>query len=144
MKNILTKKSVFLIGIVGVALFFLIDYLDGIPFCRAYFDYWACGQSLEVIINTLSLFFSLLLFSLITYFLPEKVFRSWVHFAVWWTPLSMLLTSLTPNGGGSWGMPNVLDQEMVAFLTSALFITISLITIIVSFMRNRTKKGATL
>ncbi|MDE1919792.1 MAG: hypothetical protein KGH56_03855, partial [Patescibacteria group bacterium] len=40
------------------------------------------------------------LFSLITYFLPEAVFRAWARFTTWWIPLQILAVVLTPESSG--------------------------------------------
>lgn len=82
----------------------------------------------------------LLLFSLITYFLHEEVFRAWLRFAYWWVPLSIVLIFLAAgSSGGGYGMPNIFDQEFVAITLSGLFALISLILIIVKSLLLRGK-----
>ncbi len=83
----------------------------------------------------------ILLFSLLTYKMHEKVFRAWISFAYWWVPLSIVLTLLAGGGsGGGFGMPNVFDREFVAFIFSALFFIISLIIILWKYVA--TRRGA--
>ena len=55
----------------------------------------------------------------------EEVFRSWVRFAAWWVPLSMVLIFITPTEHGSFGIPGLLDPGFAAFVLSALFLIIS-------------------
>ncbi|MCX6735762.1 MAG: hypothetical protein NTZ13_01640 [Candidatus Parcubacteria bacterium] len=75
------------------------------------------------------------LFSLITYPLREETFRSWLHFAKWWVPMSVLLVLITPDGQGGGYMPSLIDKQVVAFLTSAIFTLISLIIVIYKSIR---------
>jgi hypothetical protein len=67
----------------------------------------------------------------------EEVFRSWLHFAYWWVPLSIILTLITPDGSGGWGIPNLISPEIVAITFSSLFAIISLIIIIWKYFATR-------
>ena len=79
----------------------------------------------------LYIFLAHFLLSLITYKLREETFRTWFRFACGFVPLSIFLIFLARNShGGSMGIPNILDQETVAFLLSLLFLVISLILIL--------------
>jgi len=123
----ITKKIVFWISLVGVAVFFIAGY--AIPLLCGVYSY-ICQDRLETFFPFLLLFFPIFLFSLITYFLREEVFRAWLRFTYWWLPLSFVMIYLAAgSSGGSFGIPNVLDQETVAFIFSALFALISLILI---------------
>jgi len=80
-------------------------------------------------------------FSLLTYKMREEVFRAWLHFAYWWIPLSIVLTLLASGGsGGGFGIPNVFDQEFVAFVFSVLFAIISLVIILWKYLATRKKR----
>ncbi|MBI5003526.1 hypothetical protein HZC00_00315 [Candidatus Kaiserbacteria bacterium] len=70
----------------------------------------------------------------------EEVFRAWLRFAYWWVPLSIVLTLITPGGSGGFGIPNVIDQETVAFVFASLFSIISLIIIIRKYFATRRGK----
>lgn len=81
--------------------------------------------------NTLHLFFQIFLptlplfvFSLVTYFLPKRVFKMWFRFAVVWIPLSIILIAFTPEYAGdflySYG------KGVIAFYSSILFSIISI------------------
>lgn len=132
----MTKKKVFWISLVGVAVFFIAGY--AIPLLCGEYSY-ICQDRLETFFPSLLLFFPVFLFSLITYFVREEVFRAWLRFAYWWIPLSLVMIYLAAgNSGGGFGMPNILDQEFVALIFSGLFALISLILIsIKSFLLRR-------
>jgi hypothetical protein len=82
-------------------------------------------------------FIPVLILSLLTYKMRDEVFRTWLHFAYWWIPLSIILTLITPNGSGGWGIPNLISPEIVALTFSALFTIISLILITLKYLSMR-------
>jgi hypothetical protein len=65
------------------------------------------------------------IFSLITYYLPEAVFRAWVSFAKWWVPAQILLVFLTLESSGGYFVV-LLDKQFAAIVLSSLFTIISL------------------
>lgn len=75
-------------------------------------------------------------FSLITYFLPDTVFRGWSKFVVWWVPLQMLLVAITPESAPG-ALVDLLPQQTVAILLSGLFAIISLIIIVWKYISFR-------
>jgi hypothetical protein len=80
----------------------------------------------------------LILISIILMFVREEVFRAWLHFAYWWIPTSLVLIYFAGGwSGGGFGMPNVLDQEFVSMILSALFLIISLLLIIWKYFTTR-------
>lgn len=81
----------------------------------------------DTIMNLL-IFIPLFLFSLITYKMRDEVYRTWLRFAYVWIPLSMGLIFLAPEYSTDWMYP--VEKGSVAFLTSLLFVIISLILII--------------
>lgn len=128
------KKIIFWTSLTGTVVYFLLvtysynlyDFCYSAGHCPSLFD------SLDTIGPLIFLFPFVFVFSLITYFLREEVFRSWLHFAYWWLPLSVVLIWWAAGtSGGGFGMPNILDQETVAFVFSALFALISLLIIII-------------
>ena len=80
----------------------------------------------DAIVNLL-IFIPLFLFSLITYKMRDEVYRAWLRFAYVWIPLSMILIFLAPQYSTDWMYP--VEKGTVAFLTSLLFVTISLFVI---------------
>lgn len=81
----------------------------------------------DAIVNLL-IFIPLFLFSLITYKMRDEVYRAWLRFAYVWVPFSIVLIFLSPQYSTDWMYP--VEKGTVAFLTSALFATISLILIV--------------
>jgi hypothetical protein len=121
------KKIVLMGSLMVVAILLVLAF--GAPFICSH-DI-SCNKQLGNIIYAFSSFLPLLLLSLVTYKLREETFSAWLHFAYGFVPLSIFLTFLARNSsGGSTGIPNILDQEFVAFLLSALFLIISLVIII--------------
>jgi hypothetical protein len=72
-------------------------------------------------------------FSLITYKLPDQVFRSWLHFAYVWIPISLLLIFTTPSTSHSWAINVGLGREGITWIMGGLFALISLILITYKF-----------
>ena len=124
----MTKKKVLLISVTYIAYFFLLLLIS-----------WQCysgwcqvrdDNTLGFILFVFSPLAPVFLFSLITYPLREETFRSWLRFAKWWVPMSMLLVLITPDGQGGGYMPSLIDKQVVAFLTSVVFIIISTVIIV--------------
>lgn len=127
------RKHLLLVSIVGTfitALSFFSHDLSSLCGAEAQRRCWSSFKDIKDIVDPFIFLFPLiLLFSLLTYKMREEVFRSWLHFAYWWVPLSIILTLITPDGSGGWGIPNVIDRGFVAFIFAALFTIISLIVI---------------
>jgi hypothetical protein len=122
-----TKKNILKISLTGFIILFVLAF--GAPVVCS--NDISCHRQLGNVIYIFSSFLPLLFLSLVTYKLREETFRAWLHFAYGFVPLSIFLTFLARNSrGGSMGIPNILDQETVAFLLAALFLIISLIIII--------------
>jgi len=85
--------------------------------------------------NYLLLFFPIFLFSIITYFLKDEIFKSWSKFTYVWLPLSIILTSITPDSRGGFFV-SLWDPEMTAIFMTGLYALISLIIIIVGVIKN--------
>lgn len=87
-------------------------------FATSRFDYK--NLFLPLFISSLAL-----IFSLVTYYLPESVFRAWVTFAKWWVPLQILLVLLVPESSGGFFVV-IFDKQFATIVLSALFTVISL------------------
>lgn len=134
----MTKKKVFWIASVYVAFFaviFLIDKVCHDAWCRIHDD-----DVLGILFITFLPLLPIFLLSLITYKLREEVFRSWLHFAYWWIPISLLFTLPVPDsrGGGGFGMHSF-GSEDFAMVLSILFFFISLIIIVIRSLTLRGK-----
>ncbi|MDP1689678.1 MAG: hypothetical protein Q8L52_00495 [bacterium] len=131
----LTKKNVLLIsGAVSILLVF-IDRIGTYQLCGGY-----PGLCVDTLFNSSMLLFVfpfVFLFSVVTYFLSESVFRAWVNFAKWWVPVQILLVALIPESSGGYFVA-ILDKQFAAIILSGLFATISLLIILISWFRSRT------
>jgi len=141
----MTKKKVFWISLIGTAIAYVLTNPVTFGLCQKtyYFgDSIRCSDTLLPMIGqVLGLFaLGLLLFSIVTYFLREEVFRAWLKFAYVWIPVSMVLIYLAGgSSGGGFGIPNVLDQEFVSLILASLFVLLSLVIIIVKSILLRGK-----
>ena len=132
----MTKKSVLWISLIGVVLVTL-ELFGKNPFddyCvqkQNCLFFWKISWDIMDFINPLLyLLVPVFLLSLITYFLREEIFRTWIRFTYWWIPISIFFVYLASgSSGGGFGIPNVLDQESVSYIFSTLFLIISLIII---------------
>ena len=70
----------------------------------------------------------------------EDVFRIWVKFAIPGVLLSMFLMFITPEGSaGGFGPQIVFGKSDTALATSALFVVISIIIVLIAWARGRGK-----
>lgn len=87
---------------------------------------------LVAFLPTLALF----LFSLITYWMREEVYRAWFKFVRWSIPLSMFLIFITPEYAG--GLINPFQKGGVAFMLTITFSLVSILIILIKhFSRPR-------
>jgi hypothetical protein len=140
----MTKRQIFWISlvptIISVLLVLLTDSLYDICIARGYC--WGLWDFLEVVGPIILLFPIIFLFSLLTYKLHDEIFRSWLRFAYWWVPLSIVVTLILSVGsqGGGFGMPNLLPAEGVVAFFEGVFFIISLIIIIQKYFATRGSK----
>ena len=102
MKNCGTKKNVLFLSLFGVSFFLSPVIFYWIFDCYSR-DIFLCSAPYQNIAMLFVLFVPTLLFSLITYHMRQEVFDHWMKFAIWATPLLMVLTFLI-NGGGNNGL----------------------------------------
>jgi hypothetical protein len=92
-------------------------------FCRTIFD------RIENIF-----YFLLLLLSLITYFLPPRVFQTWLKFSLVWVPIVFISNIIitTQEGSGSDGFIGLEDILVLPtmFVTYGIFVFGSIISIV--------------
>ena len=127
----MSKKTVIWISIAGTTLGLLLSPSNLYKYCFQGGNCLWLWDVVEIANPFLFLFPGLLIFSFITYFLREEVFRSWLHFVYVWIPLSLVIIYLSAGWtGGGFGIPNVFDQEFVSIIFASLFALISLLLII--------------
>jgi hypothetical protein len=96
------KKLVLIGSVLGVVFNFLTRYSVQIGLCDEVDR--TCRTFFDRLENIFYFFPIILLFSLITYTLPEPVFRSWFKFSLIWVPIVLVSTTFvrftyTTNGG---------------------------------------------
>lgn len=144
-----TKKTVLFMAIVAFVSVFILNNPLMFGFCKnireaTTFNTKLCmdGSVLPEAVSLLGLYLSVTIFflSLITYKMRDEIFHTWLKFAYWCVPLTIVLTLLTPGGRGGWGIPSLIDPETVSFVFSALFALISSIIILVKYFKLRRKQ----
>jgi hypothetical protein len=109
----MTKKIIFLIAVLGSAVFLFI-WLSRMIDYRPFF-------------LTLTIFPILFLLSIISFFIREQVFKLWLKFVYVWVPLSMILVFIMPDYGSPFMRIN---KPNTSLAMSGLFLIISLVIII--------------
>ena len=122
-----TKRNVLFFGLIGplvllVATFYFKVCIYGTG-CEGYFD--PIGYMIPVVI----ICFPSLFFSLITYKMRDEIFQSWLKFAIWWIPLTILFTMASSSTVGQ-GPGAVSDKGIVDIGMTLIFTVVSLIIII--------------
>ena len=83
----------------------------------------------EVIIQLY--FFSIIILfpTIVLCFVKRLIFNSWLRFAAWWLPLSIILIAITPETSNSWMPLYFVSKDTVTVLMASIFTIISLILI---------------
>ena len=119
----MSKKTLFITSGIGTSLLVLLNWIGTFKLCGGQ-EYGQCMDfAYSAIINFLPII-PLFLFSLITYKMRDEVYCAWSRFAYVWIPLSMIAILFAPEYSGDWMYP--VTKSSIAFLSSLLFVTISL------------------
>ena len=118
MTNLLAKKRI----ILTISALYILSFGIAVMFGSACYDKQWCQENLWFIIETFSPFALVFIFSLVTYRMRQEVFDYWMKFAIWATPLLVLLTYMI-NGGGSngLGIESAIGASFDAFLFMILY-----------------------
>ncbi|MDO8521609.1 MAG: hypothetical protein Q7S52_05835 [bacterium] len=142
MKNLVTKKSVLYISLVYAVFFagvFFVGEICHSGWCRIRDDDFL-GQLFFVLLPLLPVF----VFSLITYWMREEVFRAWWNFARWFAPVIIVVTLLqNMQGGRGGGLGGVMSSGfdiLVLGLFYTIFIIVSLWKIVRAYNRSKQAK----
>ena len=132
----LNRKSFLLVSTVLVLIHFITKYRLKLGLCDSYLS--ECNQyGYQLFIYTFIFIFMFLL-SLITFFLKEKVARSWRFFSIWAVFLSLVLITFLPTY--THGLDFVpLTKGTGILMLSTLYAFISLILIIFKSIQLRNK-----
>ena len=137
----MTKKVVFWVSFIFSLIGFIFSSDRIYTYCYQDGHCWQLWDFINSIGFLFFFFISIFILSLITYFLKEQVFRTWLHFAYGWIPLSLLFVYIaSQSSGGGFGIPNVFDTESVSMIFSVLFFIISLILIFIKSIMLRKEK----
>lgn len=136
----MTKKSVLIVSVIGVVLFILgiLFLMNDVCSVDAWVKCRIVDKSVNMLVDLLMFAIPAFLFSLLTYFLHEKVFRAWLRFTYWWIPLSFAIV-LFSSSRPSANIVGISDQEIFGVLTWGLYIIISLIIIAWKYFSTRSK-----
>jgi hypothetical protein len=138
----MTKKKVFMISLVGTGLCLLLGgNTKMLVFWCGARDF-SCQDNLNYFICYLVLFIPILLFSIVTYFLKEDVFKPWLKFTYWYYPIYILVILLLSGmgGGGGYLIGNVFDSNFFALSQSVIYAIISSFIVILLFPLKDSKK----
>src|SRR3972149_4630000 len=125
MKNVLTKKGVFIVSGISSIILLTWDYVGNFQLCGG--KEWGDCVTTMAKIEMLFLFvLPLFLLSLITYKMRDEIFNAWLMFAKWWIPLTIILILLAPTTGQSL-VP--IDKGRVSLLMNAIFLLVSLLIV---------------
>jgi hypothetical protein len=135
----MTKKKVFVISLaITVTNFLLIGGNKTLDFWCGENNY-DCRSNLLYFNSYLFLFLPILLFSIITYFIKEEVFRVWLKFTYWYFPVYILvILFLSDNSGGFFSY--LLSSKFFAVTLSGLYIIISFFLVLLLFPLKSSKK----
>ena len=124
-EKVVTKKNITIISGLVAVIVLMMGTLEPFRLCG---ENWRGCMDINYVSGLFLLpSIPLFLLSLITYFLCDEVFHTWIKFALVWIPLTILLTLAAPEYSQSL-LPIV--KSSVSFWFSALFFLISLVIVI--------------
>ena len=132
----LTKKRFFFALLAGVIIIFYVTLTNGVPFFCIDNDI-PCMQNIDHFADIFLIFLPALLFSFITYFLDDRVFRAWRNFTLLWVPLTIFLVAITPETSGS---IVAFGKQFTAVMLSIIFSGIYTTIIVVSWLIQHFKR----
>lgn len=122
----MTKKNVLIISsFLAVMLFVIEAKMRSINLILCSDSYYRCIDLVGNIWVAALIIIPVVPFSIITYFLREEVFRAWLRFTYWWTPLSFIIVLFSGDShpGNTLGISG---QAFFGILTWGLYIIISI------------------
>lgn len=137
----MTKKKVFFISLAMTVINLLL--IGG----NKTLDFWCgennydCRSNLLYFSAYLLLFLPILLFSAITYFIKEEVFRAWLKFTCRYLPIYLLaIPLLSGMGGGGGYLIGPIGSGFIAASLSGLYTIISFFLVLLLFPLKASKK----
>ena len=121
----ITKNTVLVVSILYAGAVYFFEIKDAPAGCQAG---WCLKFSSDLLLPLFLPAVIIAFFSLVTYFLPNQIFRAWIKFALAWAFVSGLWVVATPHDTG---YALSLDQKpMLALSLSVLFFAISTLIIL--------------
>lgn len=125
------KKIVFWVSLFIAVISFFMSSKYIYIYCFSDGHCWKLWNFFKFIEPLLFLFLPILLFSIITYFLKDQVFKVWLRFIYWYLPFYVLvILLLSDRVSTGWSMGSIFNSEFFAITLSGLFLIISLFLIL--------------
>ena len=125
--KVLTKRNTLFFGLIGLTIslidVFYFSFCAHYTTCDKYFD------PIHFVAQLLIIALPTLLISLLTYKMREEVFRAWMIFAIWWVPLTILLT-LAGSSQQSQSLPFPSEKGIIDIGMTLVFTIVSVIIIL--------------
>ena len=90
---------------------------------------YSCATKVQSFSVSFDIFLVVAMFSLVTFWMREEVFRSWMSFAIWWVPLTILLT-LAGSSQQSQSLPFPSEKGIIDIGMTLVFTIVSVIIIL--------------
>ena len=117
------KKNLLILSGLATVVLLVLNGIGTFRLCGGV-EYGRCMDVAYMTIINFTPVIPLFLFSLITYWMRDGVYRAWARFSVIWIPLSMIAIFFSPEYSRDWMFPVV--KSNVAFFSSLIFTLISL------------------
>ena len=122
----MAKKTTLLASFLFVVFWIVVDRLSLLRYCGEV-AHTFCRQILSDVMFASIIILPVFIFSLLTYFLKEEIFRAWFRFTYLWVLFSFIVIFASTDHSG--GLLGISDQEAFGIITWVLYILISLIII---------------
>ena len=139
--SMLNKPTLLILSGAGSTVLLIWDYIGNNRLCdflsysgREGFCPFTLASTETILLPVIPLF----LFSLITYWMRDDIYRAWFTFARWAIPLCMILILISPEYAHDWMFP--IEKGTVAFFSSIIFSIISILIIGIKFVASRKSK----
>jgi hypothetical protein len=134
----LDKKKVFILSIIGTVML-LVPFLYNAVFDCYKDNIFICSDDYGYIAILLISSLPVLLFSLVTFWMKEAVFKAWYAVASWFVPVIVLTTiylNATSSNGGFFNMDKEINFLILLTLYSLFFI-ISIWKIVATYRKTK-------
>jgi hypothetical protein len=136
MIEVMKKNYVLIISLLLSAVWYFLG-MNGngtLPCGEPYTD--KCAQIVGDIWIATIIIIPVAIFSLLTYFLREEVFRAWFRFTYWWIPLSFIIVLFSSSRQPA-NIVGISDQAIFGVLTLGLYVLVSLSIVVLKYFTPR-------